>query len=124
VFSCGSILFVVPAFLCFRECAKRSGEVTVFIDSAGESNVVLFTDKPTPQEFRSFVHSLKAAITRSGGGKLIHGSSLGQQLHELARLRSLGDLSEEEFIKAKAMLLQAAETKNYQQRAEGNAASS
>lgn len=77
----------------------RSGDL--LIESAGEHGQSRFTDIPDPEGVQALVYRVREERTLLLRGN----SSLGSELETLARLRSDGVITEEEFNQQKARLL-------------------
>lgn len=83
----------------FGERIFRSGDL--LIESAGEHGQSRFTDIPDPEGVQSLIYRVREDRTLL----LRRDSSVGSELETLARLRSDGVITEEEFAEQKARLL-------------------
>ena len=109
-FSGGFLVFLLPVGLCWREYVRKSYDLLVFSEPRTGNQLVLYRNIPDAATVDAFVGALQTAIARAGNQVVAEGAQIpgmiSYELERLASLRDRGVLSEPEFQKAKAALLE------------------
>jgi hypothetical protein len=111
----GTILFMLPVGLCWREYVRRSYDLLVFSEPLTGNQLVMFRSVPDQAAVDGFVATLQTEMQKaresaelsSGPGSVM----LSAELERLAALRDRGVLSEAEFQQAKTTLLAGGENR-------------
>ena len=103
-------LLALPAFLCWREYMKQSYDVLLFQNPFTGAQIAFLADFPKPEPFSVFIDKLKAEIRDKRTPFIAAQKSLPEQIRDLGKLRADGLLTEDEFVKAKENLIEAAKT--------------
>lgn len=98
---------LLPTLLCWREYLKQSYDLIVFQNQVDGQRLFLLANLPTPASVEDFVSKLKADITSKREDIKPFSLSLADQIKELGKLKESGLLTDDEFAKAKANLIEA-----------------
>jgi hypothetical protein len=107
-------LWVIPIFFgtatvaCFYKFLQDKTDQLTFCSRYNEQDILtLWWNRPDPATFEAFVETLKKRILEANRSHPTPGSSasLAQEILELKKLVDTGDLTKDEFERAKARLL-------------------
>ena len=106
MFTILSVLISPFMLMCIMGIFKQSYRLLVFTNpGSSRDSVVLFQDKPDAMQFEGFVSALRSAIAAAHTDVPKIGTSIAAEVRELMKLREEGVVSEEEFERAKARVI-------------------